>query len=90
MALRLLIIAQITWIAVVGAETRGILGASSMPTVIGLVIALTLYPVLIGFPIAVWFAARRAGLPTWKRRVLLGIEAALGYATFLALLPAVQ
>ncbi|APW59350.1 hypothetical protein [Paludisphaera borealis] len=47
-------------------------------------------PVWIGIPILVCRALNRSGLPAWKRWIIAGIEAALVYATMLAMLPAVQ
>jgi hypothetical protein len=47
-------------------------------------------PVWIGFPILVYRAVNRLGPPAWKCLMFAGIEAALVFATWPALLPAVQ
>jgi hypothetical protein len=90
MVLRALIVAQIACVGLLGAAFRG---AQFGPTARGLGeagSALASYPVLLGFPLAVAIATRRAALPRWQRGVLLGVETALGFATLVAIWPAVQ
>jgi len=90
MVLRALIVAQFAWIALIGAATRGTLLGHTARGLAEAGAALGFYPVLLGFPLAVAIAARRAALPRWQRGVLLGVEIALGFATLVAILPAVQ
>ncbi len=90
MVLRMLVAAQILGVALLGAAARGtLLGPSARGWTESLV-ALGFYPVLIGFPVAVSFAMRRAALPRWKRQMITGIEVALISATMVAVLPLVQ
>ena len=90
MVLRALIVAQIASVALLGAATRGTLLAPSVRGLPESAAALGFYPVFLGFPLGVLIASRRAVLPSWKRHVILGIEAALSFATLVAILPAVQ
>jgi hypothetical protein len=55
-----------------------------------LIAALGHLPVGLGFPIAIARAVSRSSLPAWKYWAIAGVEVALAYATFLAVLPAVQ
>jgi hypothetical protein len=93
MKLRMLIILQIVCVAFIGAACWRIPDVVFSGRWVGPVeelAGLALFPALIGFPILVYRAVRRSGLPTWKRWMIAGIEAALAYATSLAILPAVQ
>lgn len=93
MKLRVLIILQIVCVAFIGAACRegpdavfsGRLAGPAMRLA-----AIVFHPVWIGFPILVYKAVKRLELPAWKCLMLAGIEAALVFATWLALLPAVQ
>ncbi len=90
MALRALVLTQMTCVALLGMATRGALLTPSSRGWAESAAAFAFYPVLVGFPSAVLFTARYAALPSWKRRVIMGIEVALVYATLVAILPAVQ
>lgn len=89
--LRALIFCQIALVALIGASARAplhlaepLLGWAESAG------ALAVFPALLGFPIAAYRVARRAGLAEWEGWTSLGIEAGLLYATFLAMLPMVQ
>ena len=88
--LRMLIVAQIVCVALLGAAIRGTLTMPWAREWAETAACLGFYPVLVGFPLAVSFASRRVSLPRWKRNMILGIEVALGFATLIAILPAVQ
>ncbi len=93
MNLRVLVILQIACVAFLAAAFREgpravFPGRLAQPA--GGLAAILFLPVLIGFPILVYRAAGRSGLPAWKRGILAGIEATLVYATFLAIWPAVS
>jgi hypothetical protein len=87
LVLRMLIVAQIVCVALLGAAIRGTLTVPWVREWAETAAYLCFYPVLVGFPVAV---SRRVSLPQWKRDMILGIEVALGFATLIAILPAVQ
>lgn len=93
MNLRVLLILQIACVGLLGAAFReGPYAVFSrgwtLPAMY--LAAVLLYPVWIGFPILAYPAVGRSRLPAWKCWILAGIEAALVYATLLALWPAVS
>lgn len=90
MLLRVLIAVQMASVALLGGIMRGPVPAIPFQALAEIVAALAFPGVSLGLPIGVILALRHAGLPLWKRWVLIGIEAALYLATLLAILPAVQ
>ncbi|MFO0960414.1 MAG: hypothetical protein U0800_23760 [Isosphaeraceae bacterium] len=88
--LRTLLAAQVASITFIGIAARGDLLPSWARFWGEAFAAIAFYPVLLGFPISVLIASRRAVLPAGKRFILIGIEAALGFAAIVAILPAVQ
>jgi hypothetical protein len=90
MVLRLLIAAQIAWVAALGVVARGIFPPRPFLGWAESAIGLAFLPALVAFPVLVSRSLGRAGLPPWKRRAVAGIEAILCLASFLAVLPAVQ
>ena len=89
MVLRILIIAQVACVALLGGAARLTFISSSARWWSESFTALGFYPVWAGFPLAIWYASRRQALPVWKRWLLRGIEVALGFAALIAILPAV-
>jgi hypothetical protein len=90
MVLRLLIAVQLTWVALLGVVARGVFPSGPALGLAESAVGLCFLPALIAFPVLVSAALRRACLPTWKRRLVVGIEASLCLATVIAALPAVQ
>ncbi len=90
MVLRMLIVTQIACVALLGAVFRDTLILTWAQGWAESAAALGFYPVLVGFPVAVSFATRRTSLPRWKRLAILGVEIILGFATMVAIKPAVQ
>jgi hypothetical protein len=89
--LRAVIYTHLASVILVGAFARGWLAlpASTPPAVVGAggLAALLMFP---GFPAAVIWMLFRERPPEWKVYCVLGLEAALSWAWFVALLPAVQ
>ena len=93
MNLRLLVILQIALVAFLGAAFReGPYAVFSEPwaTPAMRTAVVLFYPVWIGFPILGYQAVGRSNLPVWKCWIIAGVEAALVFATLLALWPAVS
>ena len=90
MVLRALIVIQIAWVTLLGVVARGVFPASPLLGWAEAVIFPVFTPALVAFPVGVNFALRRSALPPWKHRAVVGIEAALCFASLIAVLPAVQ
>lgn len=90
MRLRLLILAQLACIAFIGAAARATwleYPARAWPEGAA---AIAYFPTMIGFPVAIHYAAKRSDLSEWERRAILGIEIALYLTLQLAIMPEFQ
>ena len=90
MLIRALIVAQVAWIAVLGATTRRALASTPIHDWAEAVAYSTFWPLFLAFPLGVVFALRRTPLPPWKRDAVIFLEAVLFGVAMLAILPAVQ
>lgn len=89
MRLRLLIAAQLAWVCLAGALCRGLFPEAIAEWVAWIVAPP--YPfVLFGFPVLVLLAVRRERWPAWRFWLVGAMQAALTFATMLAVLPAFQ
>jgi hypothetical protein len=94
MSLRFAIYAQLSSVVLIGLFTRGIVTippwiVQNSLWIVGLFNLLVMLA-FFGFPVVVLRCLLRQRLPGWKSTTVLGIELAITFAYFIALLPAIQ
>ena len=90
MLLRILILAQLACIALIGAAARATWLKYPARAWADGTAAIVYFPTMIGFPVTIHYVAKRSGLSKWDRRAILGIEIALFLTLQLAIMPGFQ